>query len=102
MPTGTVPSAISVSCSRRPTHTTRLGAFSIVVSPYLCLIVTGNADSSGAAPADALLSLPESLLSLPHAASTGATARTERPARKRRRLVGFIVLLDRGSCARGQ
>src|SRR6478609_3743749 len=96
MPTGTIPSAIRVSWSVRPMQTTRSGAFSIVVSPYLCLIVTGKAPSSGP-PEAAGLELPEPALapgslSLPQAARTGATARTERPARKRRREV-FIVLL---------
>src|SRR4051794_1244903 len=65
-------------------------------------MVTGNADSSGAAPpADAAL-LPLSLASLPsppQAARTGATARTERPARKRRREV-FMVLLGWGDGSR--
>ena len=44
--TGTTPSASSASCSRRPTTTTRLGCFSIVVEPYLCSIVTGKAPGS--------------------------------------------------------
>ena len=38
-PTGTIPSASRASCSVRPTQTTRVGAFSSVVSPYLCAIV---------------------------------------------------------------
>src|SRR3954447_4895915 len=98
MPTGTTPRAISVSWSVSPRQTTRAGAFSIVVSPYLCLIVTGKAPSSGP-PEAAGLELPAPAVppsrSLPQAARTGPTARTERPARKRRR-VGFIVLLGVG------
>ena len=55
VPTGTMPRASSESCSRRPTTTTRSGASVIVVSPYLCGIVTGNASASavGAAAAGA-------------------------------------------------
>jgi hypothetical protein len=41
-PTGTTPSAKTESWSVRPTVTTRSGRCSIVVSPYLCAIVTGN------------------------------------------------------------
>src|SRR6478735_8282547 len=97
MPTGTMPSAIRVSWSVRPTQTTRSGAFSIVVSPYLCLMVTGKAPSSvPGAPAPSAPEpgpLPPESLSLPQAARTGATARTDRPARKRRREVELIMLL---------
>ena len=48
VPTGTMPSASSESCSRRPTTTIRLGSESIVVSPNLCLIVTGKAPAAAA------------------------------------------------------
>ena len=47
MPTGTTPRASSESWSENPTVTTRSGWLGIVVSPYLCSIVTGNADDAG-------------------------------------------------------
>ena len=73
--TGTTPSASSASCSRSPTTTTRFGAVSIFVVPYLWSIETGNAASSDRAPE----SLPAvSCSSDPHAASAVATSSTKR------------------------
>ena len=34
----------------RPTHTTRVGAFSTVVSPNLCAMVTGKAAAAASSP----------------------------------------------------
>ncbi len=49
MPTGITPSREQdASWSLKPTETTRVGSASIVVDPYLCSIVTGNAASLSA------------------------------------------------------
>ena len=87
--TGTIPSVRSASCSVSPTQTTRVGAFSTVVSPNLCWMVAGKAASSPPPAAPPPVSLAPSGSSEPQATRAGATAITDRPARKVRR-VGLI------------
>ena len=54
MPTGTTPRARRASWSAKPTVTTRSGCSGIVVSPYLCSIVTGNPPSPAGVDPDLL------------------------------------------------
>src|SRR4051794_23019221 len=78
--TGTTPTARQSSCSFKPAVTTRFGSVVIVVSPNLCLIVTGYAPSSTPpALAEALggAPVPERAEALQ---ADSPTATAERPA----------------------
>ncbi len=61
MPTGMTPSASNASWSLKPTETTRVGSASIVVDPYLCSIVTGNAASLSATVEPAVVTSADSV-----------------------------------------
>ncbi len=102
--TGTMPSASRASWSVSPTETTRVGAAVTSVSPYLCLIVAGKADSSaGLLPAS--VAVVPGAASSPQALNRPATAITDSPERKVRRVglmggsPGWVVVVRTGTLA---